>query len=475
MSNTSNNWKSQGGINRRSTNNILSNSKQSISNLTIPQHFGISNTTIQQRGDTRNIDVDAGSLYKMTKDSQIYDNMIAYYPFNNIAYDSSTKNILDNTIISNQSLNSDVNQSNFNLNLRSNPSSINAQQYNPIIASVPTYAQNAIQFRNSSKCLMTNTYLNTINAFGQAANTQSISTNLTIETFIYIPNSTTNFCIFALDDINQSGLNHIGTGNSNNGNCFYLWYNKGSSNNNTLNKAQIYYRNQPSFTNSYITIDISSNDCGNITPNTWHKISMVFGGSYIALYIDSTQTFYQQITGGSYIPDKPFAINLAKISAIDVNVNADGPMLLDTTISLKANTKEFIEYLASPGDGHQYSTSKLPNSGSNELIYLLSDEYIIFNAPVSCETDVNIAGVLNNYGTNNLYAQSNFFDTAHFYGDVGIGTQPRDRYTFTISGDTYMTGKYRLIGDISHNGNIDQSGNNTQTGNYRLIGDISQW
>ena len=84
MSNTSNNWKSQGGINRRSTNNILSNSKQSTSNLTIPQQFGISNTTIQQYGDKRNID--AGSLYKMREKSQLYNNVIAYYPFNNVSY-----------------------------------------------------------------------------------------------------------------------------------------------------------------------------------------------------------------------------------------------------------------------------------------------------------------------------------------------------------------------------------------------------
>ena len=47
----SNKWKSQGGINRRSYNNIITNNKQSSSNLTIPQQLGAPNTTIRQYGD----------------------------------------------------------------------------------------------------------------------------------------------------------------------------------------------------------------------------------------------------------------------------------------------------------------------------------------------------------------------------------------------------------------------------------------
>ena len=82
MSNTSNRWKSQGGINRRATNNILNNNKQSSSILTIPQQFGISNTTVQQHGDRR--DMDNSSLYKLIEGEQNYDNIIAYYPFNNL-------------------------------------------------------------------------------------------------------------------------------------------------------------------------------------------------------------------------------------------------------------------------------------------------------------------------------------------------------------------------------------------------------
>jgi|AntAceMinimDraft_6_1070360.scaffolds.fasta_scaffold12785_2 hypothetical protein len=56
MSNTSDRWKSQGGINRRPANNILNNNKQSINTLTITQQLGISNNTIVN-GD---LELDAG-------------------------------------------------------------------------------------------------------------------------------------------------------------------------------------------------------------------------------------------------------------------------------------------------------------------------------------------------------------------------------------------------------------------------------
>ena len=87
MSNTSNRWKSQGGINRRPMNNILSNHKQATNTLTIPQQLGISNTTLEQYGDKR--DMDNGALYKMTEGEQSYDKIIAYYPFNNLGKSGS--------------------------------------------------------------------------------------------------------------------------------------------------------------------------------------------------------------------------------------------------------------------------------------------------------------------------------------------------------------------------------------------------
>ena len=426
MSNTSNRWKSHGGINRRPMNNILSNHKQATNTLTIPQQLGISNTTLEQYGDKR--DMDNGALYKMTQGEQSYDKIIAYYPFNNLGESGTQMN--NAYIIPNKTLNKNITsvnkQSKFDL-LGQYPHG-GESQINPYVVSVPNYEQNAIQFRNNSKLLISRQSLNTLNSFSQTENTESISSILTFETFLFIPTGTENFCIFALDDVEQHGLYESSEQYSSN-DCFYLWYKGGETYGNTL---QTYYY----YDTSGNVTEIKEDNCGEIVPDTWHKITVVFGGSYIALYIDGKQTFQQVIYNGSYsyIPDKPIAFNLSslysKIPApygmvafsLPIQTNTQlgdtGPMLLDAKISLKANTKEFIEYLANPGNKHQYATSRIPNSDEKRLLYLLSDEMVGFNAPVTCENEVAIAGKLTSFGETNIYAQSNFHDITRFYGDV---------------------------------------------------------
>ena len=449
MSNTSNRWKSQGGINRRAANNILNNNKQSTNTLTIPQQLGISNTTLEQYGDKR--DMENGSLYKMTEGEQSYNTIIAYYPFNNLG--ESGSQLSSDDIVLNKTLNTnltDVNkQGNFDLSpnyLTYNGSEQQRDVY-PYIVEVPTYSQNAIQFRiptnvqgihQDPTCLISKESLNTLNAFSQTENTESISSILTFETFLFIPSGTENFCIFALDDLGQHGLyqteNEILDGNYSS-DCFYLWY-KGGENGNQL-QTYYYYDNNDNITT------ITNNNCGEIVPDTWHKMTMVFGGSYIALYIDGKQTFQNPVPNGSYIPDKPIAFNLGpltetfsdstdgvtnigttSVTSVTTAYNylitpiGGGPMLLDAKISLKANTKEFIEHMYNPGNGHQYATSRVPNSDEKYLSYLLSNEMIGFNAQVTCENDVAIAGKLTSYGETNIYAPSTFHDITRFYGDV---------------------------------------------------------
>ena len=275
MSNTSNRWKSQGGINRRATNNILNNNKQSTGTLTIPQQFGISNTTVQKYGDTR--DMENTSLYKLVEGEQNYDNIIAYYPFNNLINTSVNTSVNTNTnlqlstniTIKNQSLNNTlVQRNNFDLSL--NDANNSNTQTNPYFVYVPDYSQNAIQFRNNSKVLISANSLNTLNTLGQTENNTILSTILTFETFVYIPSGTTQFCIFALDDIYQHGLFLASPDKSYSTDCFYLWYKGGTHGNQT----QMYYH----YDNSNNTVDISNNTCGELAPDKWHKLMVVFGG-----------------------------------------------------------------------------------------------------------------------------------------------------------------------------------------------------
>ena len=111
MSNTSNRWKSQGGINRRAMNNILSNNKQATNTLTIPQQLGISNTTIEQYGDVHDIsntvlnNTQIGGTLDITGEMKVYNEATfhetAYFykgvvdSCNTIIYDTSAVNHID--------------------------------------------------------------------------------------------------------------------------------------------------------------------------------------------------------------------------------------------------------------------------------------------------------------------------------------------------------------------------------------------
>jgi len=263
--------------------------------------------------------------------------------------------------------------------------------------------------------------LNNLNVFGQTINTQSISTILTLQTYVYIPTGTQNLCIFSLDDVNQSGLNNPNM-NTDVANCFYLWF-KGGSNN--LQTQMYYYFRSDTLS---IPINITNNSCGEITLNKWNKIMFVFGGSYIALYINNKETFRQQVGGGSFIPQKNFAINLGPYYSytnspgfVSVNTNIQnsnsGTAFLDTRVILSAHSKEFIEYFSTTAEGHQFVTNNIPNK-EIELAYLLSKQFSIVNTPLICENDITTSGVHNSFGKNNFYAESTFLDSVHFYSDV---------------------------------------------------------
>jgi hypothetical protein len=108
MSNTSNRWKSQGGINRRAMNNILSNNKQATNTLTIPQQLGISNTAIEQYGNVYDMsntflnNTQIGGTLNVTGDMNVNSNAIFYETvyFNKGIVDSCNTIIYDNSAVS---------------------------------------------------------------------------------------------------------------------------------------------------------------------------------------------------------------------------------------------------------------------------------------------------------------------------------------------------------------------------------------
>jgi hypothetical protein len=108
MSNTSNRWKSQGGINRRAMNNILSNNKQATNTLTIPQQLGISNTALEQYGNVYDMsntflnNTQIGGTLNVTGDMNVNSTAIFYETvyFNKGVVDSCNTIIYDNSAVS---------------------------------------------------------------------------------------------------------------------------------------------------------------------------------------------------------------------------------------------------------------------------------------------------------------------------------------------------------------------------------------
>ena len=448
MSNTANRWKSKGGITRRPMGNIVSNNKSVIMENIITKSLGAELTTIDKYGDID--DMNDGAIYKVDNSSINYNNVVCYYPFNNLTYNGDVLPATTNqTSISNESkYDALLDPTNMNLTIQNATSGFPPS---PWVVYDSQYEQNAIQFRDGSKILITDASFNTANVFGTTSITgPSITTAMTVASYIYIPSGTQNFTIFALDDSAQTGLQNYSLDASANDishHMFYLWY-RGDG----YIQMAYYYSyttvyddpNSPithiSNKYKYINTAIDGTTIDSIVKDKWSKFQMIFNGSSLDLYIDGKEIFHVPTGTASFIPDKPMSINLGPYYLYTTDVPgtpagtpgntfktnwqspADtGVQLLDYKIANYAVSKTLIEFLADPvaGRGHQFVKTQQPNS-TGEMIYLLSKEAILFDAPTLCQDTLNVGGQLNSYGSNNFYSKNQFFDVAHFHKGVII-------------------------------------------------------
>lgn len=93
----SNNWKSTGGINRRSKNNIVNSNNQVSSNFIPSNNIGLKNVNIESAS---NIAIDSGNYLGSITNEKNYNNLIAYYPFNQNEIFQEIKNDTKNNAMS---------------------------------------------------------------------------------------------------------------------------------------------------------------------------------------------------------------------------------------------------------------------------------------------------------------------------------------------------------------------------------------
>ena len=205
MSNTANRWKSKGGITRRPVNNITNTFNSVIGENIITNSLGAELTTIDKYGDLN--DEKDGAIYKFDESSLNFNNVVCYYPFNDLSYNPPLPAITTETAaINNQStFDALTDPNNYNLYIVNNPYYPTGPQKQWVVYD-SQYQQNATQFRNNSHTLMSDASFNTTNTFGNTSSDASITTVMTLTSYINIPTGTEHFTIFAMDDLAQTRL-----------------------------------------------------------------------------------------------------------------------------------------------------------------------------------------------------------------------------------------------------------------------------
>jgi len=409
-------------MNRRPTNNIVTNNN-SHSNILNARTFGTEYTTIDKVADLR--DIKEASIYNFDQNAINFNNVISYYPFNDLSYNTPLPSETTNTDISNQSLAGNLKTPKpFSLEFKS-PSSIIGTLYKPKVVYNDLISQNVIQLDPSSQVLATALHFNKDNAFNSTSNTD-ITTALTMACFVYIqdsdvsstPGDSKQFCLFAMDDLNQTALQNFSSTPTTTGsdNLLYLWYP------NKNGKAQLLYGyKSKNATQSWSYISKESTE--HIPTNKWTQVILVLAGTSIYVIVDGILVILSSgsdIQGASYVPDQPFNINLGpyyydtSISANLTTTNTATPLLSDCKLANWAVSPELAAALASPrGYGHQYAVEEEPNK-EGLLYYLLSKELLSFSTPTLFRSELNLGGDLQSYGTNNLYGKNNFYTKVYF-------------------------------------------------------------
>jgi hypothetical protein len=419
-------WKLQGGMNRRPNNNIITNNT-SHSNILNTRTFGTANTTIEKVADLR--DVETASIYRFDPNKTNFANVICYYPFNDLSYNTPLPSETTNTDISNQSLAGNLpTPQPFPLVFKD--PSIGGTFYKPKVAYNDSISQHVVQLDHSSQVLTTDLSFNTKNAYDTSGST--ISAALTMSCFVNIldsdvsttPGQSNQFCLFAMDDLSQNALQKFTSSPVVDGsdNLLYLWYP------NKNGKAQLLNGYKGDLSGASWSYS-SKESPEQIPTNKWTQVFLVLAGLSIYVIVDGKVVITSsgsELQGASYVPNQPFNINLGPYyydydTSMTDNLsttNTATPLLSDCKLANWAVGPQLASALASEGEyGHQYSVNEEPNK-SGQLYYLLSKELVSFSTPTLFRSDLNLGGDLQSYGTNNFYGQSNFYTKTYFANGI---------------------------------------------------------
>jgi hypothetical protein len=415
MSFTSNSWKQSGGLNRSKKNQNIKANQMAPSNLNITEKLGVENSTTPS---VSHLESSPSTFLYNFQNGQNFNNNIAYYPFNKP---------INNTGISNESLNPlSYIPSNFDLNYRGSGTSSSLS-----LVSSP-FNQNATQFSQNAKTLISDICYNTQNIFGTDPG-NSVSYAITVSSYIYISSDASNFCFFGMDNFNQDALTNNGnitTGISNE--SFYLWYPDNDG------KATIYYTtispasDQPYGFSSQVDI---------VLKDKWHALTLTLNGNYVYINQNGNTVFKQPVSVGTKVPNQPIAINLSSKSydsttntvITNGSTNSGNIQLLDYNIFNFSADPSTVQQISDFRDKIQNTNnSNIPNRNLY-LNYTIGEDINYLSSKIIAGNGIGNNGSLTNFGEFNNFSTANFYDKTTFYGPVQFDSSASIIYDSSIN------------------------------------------
>jgi|UniRef100_A0A6C0CWQ0 hypothetical protein len=413
MSFTSNSWKQSGGLNRNKTYQNVKSDQMTPSNLNITEKLGVENSTTP---NISNFESSPTTFLYNFQNGQNFNNNIAYYSFNKP---------INNTGISNESLNPLLYiPSNFDLNYRGSGTSLS-------LVSSP-FNQNATQFSQNAKTLISDICYNTQNIFGTDPG-NSVSYAITVSSYIYISSDASNFCFFGMDNLNQDALTNNGnitTGISNE--SFYLWYPDNDG------KATIYYTtispasDQPYGFSSQVDI---------VLKDKWHALTLTLNGQYVYINQNGNTVFKRAFSVGTKVPNQPIAINLSSKS-YDSNTNSIISNSATNYGNIQLLDYNIFNFSADPSTVQQISqfrdSIKTINNANEPnrnlyLNYTIGENINYLASKIIAGNGIGNNGSLTNFGEFNNFSIANFYDKTTFYGPVTFDSSTNIVYDSSIN------------------------------------------
>jgi len=412
MSFTSNSWKKNGGLNRTKMNQNINSYNMTPSKLNVLNEFGTSMSNI---ATSSNLSFNTTSYLYNIKRKKNFNNCICYYPFNNT---------LSSFGISNESLfeflASYSNQIVYYLVPIIILGSVVGTSYPELSNDFPLGdgLQMSTKFPDNCTSLISVQNYNTSEAFLNTYN-GSISTVISVTSFIYVPSGSTKFCLFAMDDENQTSLNSNGNVNVNPTiieNSIYVWYPEYSG------KLTIY------FTTKSVSLSTYSfaKQYDKVNFDTWHLIKFSCTGNSIQFAINGETIVNEYISIGSFIPNKPISINLgykyydvSNNTIINNNNNNNGSIyLLDYEIFNAAMNSETGKSIYNFEESINSQQNYLIPNRSESINYVIGNDIIFFSEKILSDNGLTNNGNFINYGQFDNFSTAKFYDNVEFYGAV---------------------------------------------------------